>query len=77
MTLIIVATMQLLVHSDSIIEHETLTLPARLLLRYFFQIVEDATLQMIDLIESLPFQLSGGFLAANPTDAEHRHFPAP
>src|SRR6056297_4010907 len=59
-------------HRDSAIKHETLTLPRALILRHLFEVFQDAALEEIDVLHSLPQQVIGGFFATDATGAEHR-----
>src|SRR5437879_8246239 len=57
---------------DALVEHEALAAPAALRLRYFFQIFQDATLEVIDLGKAAREQMRARLLAADAAGAEHR-----
>src|SRR5690606_40716272 len=63
--LVVAAFLQLVVDGHAIVEHETLALPQRLFFGHLLQIVEDASLQVINLVEALLLQIGCGFLAAD------------
>src|SRR5947207_6132484 len=54
------------------VEYKTLAAPAAFLLRYAFEIAQDAALEVIDLIKPLRQQIGAGLLAADAAGAEHR-----
>src|SRR5437879_13878178 len=60
---------------DALVEHEALAAPAALRLRYFFQIFQDATLEVVDLGEAAREQMRARLLAADAAGAEHRDPP--
>ena len=67
----VLARLELMVEGDSLIKHETLTLPAALLFRHLLQIVENAALKMMNLGESPLLQKAAGLLTTNSTGTEH------
>ena len=60
-------------HGHAVVEHETFTLPGAVLGGHLFEIAQDAALQVIDILDPLPQQEVGGFLAADAAGAEHGH----
>src|SRR3546814_15234434 len=74
MTLIVVAFTKVMADGHAVIEHEAVAAPFGLFLRHLFKVFQDATLEVIDLVEALAEHVAGGFLAANATGAEHRDF---
>jgi hypothetical protein len=73
-TELIASGLQAVADRDALIEDEALTLPSVLAGRDRFEIFENASLQVIHLIEASHSHEGGGFLAANTASAEHRHF---
>src|SRR5262249_39631339 len=63
---------QAMAKCDALVEHETFASPAALGFRHFLQILQDATLEMIDLGKSLGEQKRTRLLAADAARAEHR-----
>ena len=59
------------VQADSIIEHEALAIIVRR--SAFFEVFEDAALQLIDLLEPLHLHKGAGLLAADAARAEHHN----
>ena len=53
------------------IEDKAFALPGAVFLRDLFQVFQDATLQVIDILDPLADQEIGGFLASNAAGAEH------
>ncbi len=47
------ARLELMIHCNPLVEDETLTLPERIRFRHLLQIVQDASLEVVDLIEPL------------------------
>src|SRR5438552_10299970 len=54
------------------VEDKTLAAPTALLLRYAFEIAQDAALEVIDLTKPLRQQIGAGLLAPDTAGAEHR-----
>src|SRR5690606_13561597 len=70
---LIVARLQAMTYRDALIEHEAVAAPQAAVFRYRFQILENATFQVIDLVVAQRAHVGRGFLAANATRAEHGH----
>src|SRR4051794_21659822 len=64
--------LQAMTERDTLVEHEALAAPAALRLRHFFQIFENAALEVIDLGEAAREQMRARLLAADAAGAEHR-----
>src|SRR5258708_214626 len=69
------ALAQAVAERDALVEHETLAAPAALGFRHFFQIFQDAALEVIDFRKALREQKRARLLAANAAGAEHRDLP--
>ena len=59
-------------NGDALVKHEAFAAPQALLERHGFQVFEDATFEVIDLVEALHAQKRGGLLAADAACAKHR-----
>src|SRR5277367_4949134 len=62
---------QAVAERDPFVEHEALAAPAALCFRNFFQIFQDAALEVIDLGEAASEQMCTGFFAADAAGAKH------
>ncbi len=60
--------------ADPFIEDEAFALPQALFGGHLLEVIEDAALEVIDLLDPLGFQEGGALFAADPAGAEHRHF---
>ncbi len=58
-------------NGDALIKHETIALVMRLLT--LLKVLENATLQLIDLLETKPFHVRTDLLAPDAACAEHDH----
>src|SRR3546814_222527 len=58
-------------HGHAVIEHEAVALPSTLRLRHLLQILEDAALEVINLLKALTKHIARRLLAANAAGAEH------
>ncbi len=58
-------------HGHAVIEHEAVALPATLRLRHLLQILEDAALEVINLLKALTKHIARRLLAANAAGAKH------
>ena len=65
------ARRQSVADADPFVEDEAFAAPQAVLLGHVFEIIEDAALEMIDLVHPLGARESGRFLAADPAGAEH------
>ena len=65
--------MQTLPHRHPLVEDKTFTLPAALRCRNCFQVLEDATAQVVDLVKTPQAQQRCRLFAADSSGAEHRH----
>src|SRR5690606_15424233 len=77
MALIVTALLQAVIDCHTIIEDEALALPQRLLLGYLLEVLQNASLQVIDLLEAQLLEIGRGLLAADAAGAEHRHLALP
>src|SRR5690606_40121849 len=68
MALIEGARRQVVAHRHPVIKDETLTLPFALLCRHLLEVLEDAALEVIDLLETFLEHEAGGLLAADTTE---------
>src|SRR6266702_5851514 len=66
---------QTVAERDALVEHEAFAAPAALRLRHFFQILQNAALEVIDLGKAAREQMRARLLAANAAGAEHRDAP--
>src|ERR1035441_10453633 len=65
---------QAVAERDAFVEDKAFAAPAALRLRYAFQILQNAALEVIDLGKAARQQITGGLFAADPAGAEHRDF---
>ena len=65
---------QAVADGDAVIKDEALALPFTLVLIDFFEVLEDAALEVIDLGEAELFDVGGGFFASYSAGAEHGYF---
>src|SRR5690606_6525905 len=65
---------QAMPHGNAPAEEEAFAVPQALFRRNGFQILEDASLQMVDLVKALGFHIGGGLFAADASGAEHGDF---
>src|SRR5690606_19938444 len=72
--LVVITGAQIMLHSDAVIEDETVALPLGLLLRHFFEVFEDAALEVEHLFKAFAEHIARGFFTANAASAEHRYF---
>jgi hypothetical protein len=70
--LIVVAFAQVVAHGHAVVEHEAVALPLGFFLRHFFEVLQDAALEVIDLFEAFAEHVARGFFATNAAGAEHR-----
>src|SRR6056297_2801569 len=62
-----------MIHRHPIVENETLALPGRVLGRHLFQVFQNASAQVKNLLKPLFQHESRGLLTAYATSTEHRH----
>ena len=53
MTLIVVAFAEVVTHGHAVVEHEAVALPLGFFLRHLFEVLQDATLEVVNLFETL------------------------
>ena len=63
--------LELMVEGHPLIEHKTFPLPAAVRFGHLFEVIQDATLKMMDLGEPPLLQKAARFLTADATGAEH------
>jgi hypothetical protein len=73
-TEVMVGGIELVVYSDAIVKHKAVPLPQARVFRHGPEVVENATFEVINLLEALGPQVGRGLFTANATGAEHRHF---
>ncbi len=69
--------MQVPVDRYAVVEHEAVTRPQTVPGGDPFQVIQDAALQVIDMLEALGEQVGGCLLTTDSTRAEHRDVPVP
>ena len=69
-----VAQAQPVAHAHALVEHKAFALPGALLRWNFFQVLEDATFEVIHLVKTAQFHERSGFFAADTACAKHGHF---
>ena len=69
--LVVVALAEIVAHGHAVVEDEAVALPLAFILRHLFQVLEDAALEVEDLLEALAEHVAGGLFATDAAGAEH------
>ncbi|CRR59298.1 hypothetical protein PAERUG_E16_London_17_VIM_2_04_14_06005 [Pseudomonas aeruginosa] len=75
--LIVLALAKIVAHGHAVVEYEAVAAPQALFLRHLFEVLEDAALEVEDLLETGAEHVAGSLLAADAAGAEHRHLLVP
>lgn len=71
MTKAVFAGFKLMVERHALIEDEALSSPTAFVFRHLFEVLQDASAQMVNLTKSILLQIAARFLAADTAGAEH------
>ena len=77
MALIIAALLQIVVDGYPIVEDKALALPFAFCFGYLLQVLQNTTLEMVNLFKTLLPQIGSGFFAANASGTKHGDFLMP
>src|SRR5210317_1493573 len=68
----VIAFLQAVTNRNTAVEDETFAVPLAVFGGHFFEVFQDAALEVIDLVDALAQQVVRGFLATDAAGAEHR-----
>src|SRR3990167_9418100 len=58
-------------HSHALVEDETFAAPQAFIFRHFLEVFQDATFQVVNLLDAFSLEEGGRFLATDAAGAEH------